>query len=89
MTQFDPSILPDPPKIIPDELRSMSVDNTGADWSARVPAAAVGMFVAAVAQWLSHPRFGTKVRVDTSEAGWVLTIDLPVPDLRDDLILPE
>lgn len=89
MTQFDAAALPPQPSVIPDELRSMTVDNTGSDWSTRVPPQAVGMFVAAVAQWLSNPRFGVRVKVDADDAGWTLRIDLPTVELREDVILPE
>lgn len=89
MPEFDPSMLPPQPKLIPDELRALTVDNTGSDWSARVPPQGVGMFLAAVAQWLSHPRMGVKVRVDTDPAGWTLRVDLPVPETREDVTVPE
>lgn len=86
---FDPSMLPPQPQIIPDELRALTVDNTGADWSTRVPPQAVGFFIAAVTRWLSHPRFGVRVRVDTDPAGWTLRVDLPTPETREDVILPD
>lgn len=88
MTQFDPSMLPPRPNIIPDELRSFSADGTLGDWSRRVPPEAVGMFVAAVAQWLSDPRFGVRVQVDARDDGWTIDIALPRPETRDDVILP-
>lgn len=86
MTQFDPSMLPPQPEIIPPELRSFVVDNTS-EWQARVPPQAVGMFIAAVVQWLSHPRFGAKVAVNTENDGWTIRVSLPKPEIRDDLIL--
>lgn len=86
MPEFDPNALPPQPDVIPDELRSLAVDNTS-DWSVRVPAAGVGMFVAAVVQWLSHPRFGVRVNVETSDRGWLLRIDLPDVEARDDVVL--
>lgn len=87
MTQFDPSMLPPRPQIIPDELRAMAVDNTG-DWQTKVPPAVAGMFVATVAQWLANPRLGLRVNVETREDGWTLDIVLPAPETRDDVILP-
>lgn len=89
MTQFDPSMLPPRPQIIPDELRHYTADNTLADWSQRVPPAAVGMFVAAVAQWLSDPRFGVRVHVDARTDGWTLEIGLAPATVREDIILPD
>lgn len=89
MTQFNPDLLPPQPNIIPDELRSLVVDNTaGSEWTSRVPPQAVGMFVAAVVRWLSHPRFGVKVDVDTSENGWTIRVELPKREIRDDVVLP-
>ena len=88
MPEFDPSMLPPRPQIIPDELRRFTADNTLGDWSTRVPPAAVGYFVAAVVQWLSAPRFGVAVTVDAREDGWTLDIRLPRPETRDDVILP-
>jgi hypothetical protein len=76
MTQFDPTMLPGRPDIIPEELRA-SADL--AAWSTRVPPQAVGMFVAAVAQWLSDPRFGVTVAVESDPLGWTLRIELPPP----------
>lgn len=91
MPVFDASALPSQPEIIPPELRHMAADNTG--WESRVPAPAVGMFVAAVAQWLAHPRFGVAVEVtahdgaDGGPAGWTVEVRLPQPDSgRDDLL---
>jgi hypothetical protein len=89
MPEFDESMLPPRPQLIPDDLRSLSVDNTGSDWSKRVPPAAVGMFVAAVTQWLSHPRFGVAVQVDTDAGGWTIRVGLPEPETREDVVLPE
>lgn len=86
MPEFDPSMLPPRPTLIPDELRQFTADNTMGDWSTRVPPAAVGMFVAAVVQWLSHPRFGVRVHVDARDDGWTLDIALPRPETRDDVI---
>ena len=86
MPEFDPSMIPPRPELIPPELRAASVDNTDADWAQRVPPQAVGMFVAAVARWLSHPRFGVAVAVDASEAGWQIRIDLPPAPTRDDVL---
>ena len=80
---FNPDMLPEQPDIIPPELRQLSVDNT--EWQARVPPQAVGMFVAAIVQWLSHPRFGTKVTVDTLPEGWTIHIGLPTPQVREDI----
>jgi hypothetical protein len=76
MTQFDPSMLPGHPDVIPQELRA-SADLSA--WSARVPPQAVGMFVAAVAQWLSDPRFGVSVNVESDPQGWTLRVGLPTP----------
>ena len=86
MSDFDPAMLPPAPQIIPDEMARLSVDNTNG-WATRVPPQAVGMFIAAVTQWLSNPRFGTKVEVDTRSDGWTITVSLPQPNLRDDVIL--
>ena len=47
------------------------------------------MFVAAVTQWLSHPRFGVRVDVDTDTTGWTIRVGLPAPETRDDVVLPE
>ena len=88
MPEFDPSMLPPRPQIVPDELRAFTADNTMGDWSTKVPPAAVGMFVAAVAQWLAHPRMGVRVHVETRDDGWTLDIDLPRPETRDDVTLP-
>lgn len=85
---FDPGMLPPQPEIIPPELRSFTVDNT-TEWSQKVPPQAVGMFVAAIVQWLSHPRFGTKVNAETTNDGWMIRIDLPKPQIRDDVILDD
>ena len=82
-------MLPPRPQLIPDELRRFTADNTIGDWSTRVPPAAVGMFVAAVVQWLSDPRFGVRVHVDARDTGWTLQIDLPQPETREDVILPD
>jgi len=76
MTAFDPSMLPGRPDIIPGELRA-SADLSA--WSSSVPPQAVGMFVAAVAQWLSDPRFGVSVNVESDPQGWTLRIGLPTP----------
>ena len=89
MTQFDPSMLPPQPDIIPDELRALSADNTAAGWQQRVPPQAVGMFVAAVVRWLSDPRFGVRVDVETREDGWTLNIGLPQQETREDVVLPD
>jgi len=88
VSAFDPGMLPAQPEIIPPELRQFSVDNT-ADWSRKVPPQAVGMFVAAIVQWLSHPRFGTKVNAETTNDGWVITIGLPKPVTREDVVLDD
>lgn len=85
MSTFDPGKIPAQPDIIPPELRQFSVDNSS-EWSTRVPPQAVGMFIAAVVQWLSHPRFGTKVDVETTNDGWVIRVGLPQPEIREDLI---
>lgn len=88
--QFDPGMLPPQPTIIPPELASAVVDNTaGGDWQSRVPAEAVGMFVAAIARWLSHPRFGVRVQVDTETHGWVLRISTQPPVVREDVLLAD
>lgn len=87
MTAFDPDMLPPQPELIPAELAHLTVDNRN-EWATKVPPAAVGMFIAAVTQWLSHPRMGTKVSVDTTPEGWTIRVELPQPDLRDDIILP-
>lgn len=81
---FDPNLLPPQPQIIPDELK-VSVDNTTSDWQTRVPPQAVGMFIAAVTQWLSHPRFGVKVDVDAQADGWTIKVGLPQPETRNDI----
>lgn len=88
MTAFDPSMLPPRPQIIPEGLEHLVADNTQAQWQTRVPPQAVGMFIAAVVRWLSEPRMGTKVICDTRPDGWTITVDLPKPELRDDIILP-
>ena len=85
MTAFDPNTLPPQPDLIPDELR-VTVDNTS-EWSTKVPPQALGMFIAAVVQWLSHPRFGAKVVCDTTPNGWNISVDLTKPEIREDLIL--
>jgi hypothetical protein len=87
MPEFDPSMLPPQPEIVPADLAALTVDNTGSDWSTRVPPASVGMFIAAVARWLSHPRMGTKVTVETLADGWNLSIRLPQPEVRDDIAI--
>ena len=87
MTQFDWSMLPPRPQIIPDELKHLVADNTQ-EWATRASPQAVGMFVAAVVQWLSQPRMGTKVTVDTRTDGWTINVDLPKPEIRDDVTLP-
>lgn len=89
MSAFDPSMLPPQPQIIPDELRTLVADNTAADWSTRVPAQAVGMFIGAVVQWLSDPRFGVRVEVDTDTSGWTIRVGLPAPETREDVVLPQ
>lgn len=86
MAQFDPSLLPPQPDVIPAELRQFSADNTG-EWQAKIPPKAVGMFVAAVVQWLSNPRFGVKVQCETHTDGWTIRVGLPAPDLREDVLL--
>lgn len=87
VTAFNPAQLPLQPDIIPDELRQLSADNTMSDWSTRVPPAGVGYFIAAVVRWLSHPRFGVKITVDTESTGWTIRIDLPVRETREDITL--
>lgn len=86
MPEYSPELLPPQPEIIPPELRQFTVDNTITDWSTRVPPQAVGMFVAAVTQWLSHPRFATKVTTTTNTDGWTIHIELPKPELREDIL---
>lgn len=88
MTAFDPSMLPPKPQLIPEELRHLVADNTGGEWQNKVPPQVVGMFVALVVRWLSEPRMGTKVTVDTEPDGWTIKVQLPQPELRDDVILP-
>lgn len=85
MTAFDPNLIPPHPDLIPDDLR-VTVDNTS-DWSTKVPPQALGMFIAAVVQWLSHPRFGAKVTADTQSDGWTIRVELPKPDIREDITL--
>lgn len=87
MAQFNPDALPPQPNIVPDELRSLMVDNTGPEWTSKVPPQAVGMFITAVVRWLSDPRFGVKVSVDTEETGWTIRVDLPKPEIREDVLL--
>lgn len=90
MPQFDPTALPPQPNIVPDDLASLVIDNTaGSDWTARVPPEAVGMFVAAVARWLSDPRFGCRVQVDTETHGWILRISTQPPVMREDVLLAD
>ena len=89
MTEYNPGMLPNQPDIIPPELRQFTADNTTSDWSTRVPPQGVGMFVAAVVQWLSHPRFGCKVDVNTEQDGWTIHIGLPKPTIREDIILSD
>jgi len=89
MTAFDPSMLPPRPQLIPDGLQHLVADNTGSDWQTRVPPQAVGFFIAAVVRWLSEPRMGTKVTVDTEPTGWTIKVELPQPELREDITLPE
>ena len=88
VTAFDPAMLPPQPEIIPPELRQFTVDNTS-EWSSKVPPQAVGMFIAAVVQWLSHPRFGTRVNAETTNDGWVIRVDLPKPEIREDVVLDQ
>lgn len=80
--------LPPPPQIVPEDLARFSVDNTVSDWTNRVPPAAVGMFIATVAQWLSAPRMGCKVTIDTLPDGWTFTVQIAPPDDRDDVTVP-
>lgn len=87
--QFDPSALPPRPTVLPDEVRTLVSDPGMGDWTRRVPAHAVGMFVGAVAQWLSDPRFGVSVRLDTHDRGWTIDVRLPDPIDRDDVTMPE
>jgi hypothetical protein len=87
VTAFNSGQLPQQPDIIPDELRKLSADNTTSDWTTRVPPAGVGMFIAAVVRWLSHPRFGVKVTVDTEPTGWTIRVDLPTRDTREDVTI--
>lgn len=89
MTAFDPSMLPPRPQLIPPELLHLVADNTNSDWQTRVPPQAVGMFIAAVVRWLSQPRMGTKVTVDTRIDGWTIQVDLPKPELREDIVIPD
>lgn len=89
MPEFDPAMLPPRPQIIPDELRSFTADSRLGDWSTRVPPEGVGIMVAAVVQWLSHPRFGVRVHVETRDDGWTLDIRLPRPEIREDVLLPD
>lgn len=77
MTEFDPSMLPPRPQIVPPELRQLSVDNTASDWSTRIPASQVGYLIAAFVQWLSHPRMGISVEVETRDDGWTINVKLP------------
>lgn len=88
MTAFDPSMLPPRPQIIPEDLRHLVADNTKSDWQGRVPPQAVGMFIAAVVRWLSEPRMGCKVTVDTEPTGWTIKVGLPTPEIRDDVVIP-
>ena len=76
MTQFDPYMLPQRPNVIPEEMRATA---DLAQWAAAVPPQAVGMFVAAVAQWLSEPRVGVSGNVESDPQGWTLRIGLPPP----------
>lgn len=89
MPVFDASALPEQPDIIPPELRHAAAQGSG--WAARVPPAAVGMFVAAVAQWLSDPRFGVAVEVtahdgESGPRGWTVEVRVPESPQRDDLL---
>jgi hypothetical protein len=87
MQQFDPSVLPPQPEVIPTDLRHFTADNTQ-EWRSKVSPGAVGMFIAAVVQWLSAPRFGTKVDCVTEPDGWTIRVSLPKPTVtRDDLML--
>lgn len=88
MGEFDPSMLPPRPTILPDQMRTLVSDPGMGDWQSRVPAHAVGMFVAAVASWLSDPRFGASVRLDTHERGWTIAVELPAAPDRDDVSMP-
>lgn len=87
--RFDPSVLPPRPALIPDEMRVLVADHGGADWQTRVPPEGVGMLMAAIIRWLSHPRMGCVVRVETREqpVGWTLHVDVPGPPARDDVSL--
>lgn len=84
MSQFNPELLPPAPQLLPDDLRHFTADNTQ-EWRAKVSPAAVGMFIAAVVQWLSAPRFGTKVDCITEPDGWTIKVSLPKPEVRDDI----
>lgn len=87
MTAFDPSILPPRPQLIPAGLEHLVADNTQ-QWQTRVPPQAVGMFIAAVVRWLSEPRMGVHVTCDTDPNGWTIRVDLPKPEIREDITLP-
>lgn len=87
MPDYQPGMLPPRPDLIPPELRTAVIDNTA--WSQRVPPQAVGMFVAAVTQWLSDPRFGVKVTSDVLDDGWNIRIQLPTPQTREDVTVPD
>lgn len=88
MTEFDPGMLPPRPQLIPDALQHLVADNTAADWNNRVPPQVVGMVVAAVVRWLSDPRLGTKTTVDTEPTGWTIKVQLPQPQIGEDVTLP-
>lgn len=87
MPDYHDDLLPPKPDLIPAELRKLAIDNTH-QWEKRVPPQAVGMFIAAVTQWLSHPRMGTKVTVNTLDNGWTITVELPTPDPTEHATIP-
>ena len=93
MTQFDPSMLPPQPTLVPDDLRRLIADNTGPGWvEGRIPPDGVAYFVAAVVRWLSHPRMGTRVSCDLvtpaeGGTGWVITVECVGPQGRDDVVV--
>lgn len=76
-------MLPPLPTLIPEDLRAVAGHS---EWAPQVSPQAVGMFVAAVARWMSAPRIGADVTVETTTAGWVIRVDLPQPAAVDDVI---
>lgn len=88
MAEFDPSMLPPLPDLIPAELRKASVDNTLGGFTRKITPAQIGMLMTWIVGTLSQPQFGLKVASEVTDTGWVITVDLPQPSTRQDVALP-